>query len=62
MESNIERLQPAAATNVKSYLKAVKLEQSLSAVTPKQAKPLFADKLCLMSRHISFRLRSPRTL
>ena len=48
------------ATNVNRYLKAVKLEQSLSAVTPKQAKSLCADKLCLISRHISFRLISSR--
>lgn len=51
---------PAAAPGVKHYLKAIKLEQSLSAVTPKQAVPLFTDKLSMMSRHISFSLGNPK--
>ena len=52
---------PAAAVDIKYHLKTVKLEQSLSAVTPKQAKPLFSDKLSYMSRHISFRLKQTFT-
>lgn len=51
---------PAAAPCIKRYLSAVKLEQSLSAVSPKQAKPLFSSKLCLVSRHISYKLRNPK--
>ena len=50
----------AAATCIKRYLSAVKLEQSLSAVPPKQVKPLFSPKLCLVSRHISYKLRNPK--
>ena len=51
---------PAAAPCIKRYLSAVKLEQSLSAVSPKQAKPLFSPKLCSVSRHISYKLRNPK--
>ena len=51
---------PAASVHLKRYLKTIRLEQSLTAVTPKQAKPVFSDKLSLMSRHISFRLKNPK--
>ena len=53
---------PAASVDLKRYLKTIRLEQSLTAVTPKQAKPVFSDKLSLMSRHISFRLKKPKKL
>ena len=50
---------PAAAPIIKTYLRTTKLEQSASGVTPKKATPLFADKLSLVSRHISYRLSDP---
>ena len=50
---------PAAAPIIKSYLRATKLEQSASGVTPRQATPLFADKLSAVSRHISYKLSNP---
>jgi hypothetical protein len=43
---------PAGAHIVKKYLEAVKLEQSLAAITPKHAIPLFVDKLIKVSRLI----------
>lgn len=51
---------PAAAPCVKSYLSAVRLEQTAASVVPKQATPLFHSKLSLISRHISFKLRNPK--
>ena len=51
---------PAAAPCIKRYLSAIKLEQSLSSVSPKQARPLFSSKLCLISRHISYKLKNPK--
>lgn len=43
---------PAASTLVKTYLKAVTSEQLQACVTPKQASPLFLNKLVLLGRHI----------
>lgn len=51
---------PAASSLIKNYLSAVRLEQSQACNTPKQATPLFLDKLTLVSRHISYSLNNPR--
>jgi len=37
---------------VKQYLKEVTAEQLQARVTPKQASPIFLDKLLLLSRHL----------
>ena len=41
---------------VKQYLKEVTAEQLEARVTPKQASPIFLDKLLLLSRHLEKRL------
>ena len=51
---------PAGAHIVKKYLEAVKLEQSLAAITPKHAVPLFVDKLIKVSRLIDYNLYNPK--
>jgi len=50
---------PAASLKVKQYLKEVTAEQLRARITPKQATPLFLDKLLLLSRHLEKRLLLP---
>ena len=50
---------PAADELVKMYLKAVTAEQLQARISPKQAIPLFPDKLLLLSRHLDKRLKRP---
>ena len=50
---------PAADNLLKDYLKAVTEEQLQARITPKQATPLFPDKLLLISRHLERRLKRP---
>ena len=50
---------PAASLPVKEYLKSVTAEQLQARVTPKQATPLFLDKLLLLSRHLDRKMSSP---
>lgn len=45
---------PATDLQVKQYLKGVTAEQLQALVTPKQATPLFLDKLLLLARHLDF--------
>ena len=47
---------PASDSLVKQYLKAVTEEQLQSRITPKQATPLFIDKLFFLSTHLDKRL------
>lgn len=49
---------PAAAPLLKKHLKAVRKEQSLAMVAPKQATPLLFDKLIRMTRFLSYKLLS----
>jgi len=50
---------PATDLKVKQYLKEVTAEQLQARITPKQATPLFLDKLLLLSRHLEKRLLLP---
>ena len=50
---------PAADKSVKDYLRLVTAEQLQARVTPKQASPIFVDKLAHLSDHIDRNLRSP---
>ena len=47
---------PASDLLVKQYLKEFTAEQLRTSIAPKQAVPLVADKLLLLSRHIEKRL------
>jgi integrase len=47
---------PACCTSVKKYIKAIQLEQSMSHVYVKQAKPLFLRKLRDISSYIASQL------
>ena len=47
---------PATDLLVKQYLKEVTAEQLQAPVAPKQASPIFLDKLLLLSRHLEKRL------
>ncbi len=47
---------PAASPIIKRHLNAVRLEQSTSAVIPRQAVALFMNKLGHVIRNISYRL------
>ena len=47
---------PATDLLVKQYLKEVTAEQLQARVTPKQASPIFLDKLLLLSRHLEKRI------
>ena len=49
---------PSASGEVHKYLKAVRLEQSKSHVSSKQAKPLFLVKLRKLSNHLDQMLQS----
>lgn len=51
---------PAASLPVKEYLKAVTAEQLQALVTPKQATPLFVNKLLLLSRHLDRKMMEPK--
>ena len=50
---------PVASPLIKNYLKAIKLEQSRALVKPKQAKPLFLDKLEKLARALNYWSASP---
>ncbi len=50
--------KPAAAVQVKHYLKAVTAEQLQARKTPKQANPLFLPKLHTHARHITSKMQS----
>ena len=50
---------PATVLLVKVYLKQVTAEQLQARVTPKQAVPLFPDKLLLISNYLKKRLALP---
>ena len=50
---------PASDEHVTLYLKQVTAEQLQAHVTPKQATPIFPDKLLLLSRHLEKRLLLP---
>ena len=45
---------PAAVPVIKRYLEDVRLEQSLSSVTPRRAVPLFMNKLSIICRHVTY--------
>ena len=47
------------SSRVKDYLKAVTTEQLQAAVTPKQAIPLFSNKLIVLSQHIESKMSAP---
>lgn len=49
---------PAASLLVKRYLKLFKEEQAIAGVTPKQAIPMFADKLVRLADHIDLKLQA----
>lgn len=49
---------PAVSGDVQKYLKAIKLEQSKSHVSSKQAKPLFLEKLRKLSGYLDLKLKS----
>ena len=53
---------PIESNEVRNYLKAVKCEQARSHVLPKQAKPLFLDKLGSISLFIDNKLRDSSLL
>lgn len=53
---------PASSIQVSRYLEAVKREQSMSHVPIKQAKPLFLDKLKMISEFISSKLQNSMSL
>ena len=48
---------PATSLLVKRYLKLVKEGQAMAGVTPKQAVPMFTDKLVRLADHIDSKLR-----
>ena len=50
---------PAASVLVRRYLKLVKEEQARIGVVPKQAVPMFVDKLAQLAEHIEGKLRCP---
>ena len=50
---------PAGSPYVKRYLKAMKEEQCKARVKPKQAVPIFMDKLCRLSRFIQTQMDIP---
>lgn len=43
---------PASHKSVRRYLRAVQEEQAIARVTPKQAKPIFSDKLSLLCSYL----------
>lgn len=51
---------PAASLLVKEYLKAVTAEQLQTRITPKQATPLFVDKLLLLSRYLEHKMKDSK--
>ena len=51
---------PAASLPVKEYLKAVTAEQLQARITPKQATPLFVNKLLLLSRFLERKMKDAK--
>ena len=47
---------PASHLSIRSYLKSVQAEQAEARVFPKQAKPLFLEKLTALLKHLRDRL------
>ena len=52
---------PAASLLVRKYFKCIKEEQATAGLTPKQATPLFVDKLARLSDHLDRRLEACKT-
>ena len=52
---------PAASLLVRKYLKCIKEEQATAGLTPKQATPLFVDKLARLSDHLDRQLETCKT-
>jgi len=50
---------PAAHDSIKSYLRLIREEQAHARVIPKQAVPLFFDKLVRLCTHLKTRVFSP---
>uniref|UniRef100_A0A8W8MKM7 Tyr recombinase domain-containing protein n=1 Tax=Magallana gigas TaxID=29159 RepID=A0A8W8MKM7_MAGGI len=57
-DRNLNGGNPACAPTVKKYLKAIKKEQSIAHIVPKQAKPLFLSKLKAICCYIDENLQS----
>uniref|UniRef100_A0A8W8L9T9 Tyr recombinase domain-containing protein n=1 Tax=Magallana gigas TaxID=29159 RepID=A0A8W8L9T9_MAGGI len=57
-DRNLNGGNPACAPMVKKYLKAIKKEQSIAHIVPKQAKPLFLSKLKAICCYIDENLQS----
>ena len=49
---------PDASILVKRYLKMIKEKQTMAGVTPKQAVPMFTDKLFSLADHIDSKLQA----
>ena len=52
---------PAASLLVRKYLKCIKEEQATAGLTPKQATPLFVDKLARLLDHLNRQLEACKT-
>ena len=55
-DSQLHRGNPVDSSLVRAYLKAVRQEQAKAHVTPKQARPLFLDKLELICMYLQRQL------
>ena len=51
-------MNPAADKSVKDYLRVITAEQLQARITPKQATPVFVDKLTQLSFHLDQKLAS----
>jgi integrase len=60
-ESGFGLGNPAASLLVRKYLKHIREEQAAAGVTPRQAVPLFVDKLARLVDHIDGRLEAARS-
>ena len=60
-ESGFGLGNPAASLLVRKYLKHIREEQAAARVTPRQAVPLFVDKLARLVDHIDGRLEAARS-
>ncbi|KAK3753769.1 hypothetical protein QZH41_003888 [Actinostola sp. cb2023] len=59
-EERIGLGNPAASILVKKYCKCIKEEQAAAGITPKQATPLFVDKLARLADHLDNQLETSR--
>jgi hypothetical protein len=55
-EGRIGLGNPATAIIVRKYYKQIKEEQAAAGLTPKQATPLFVDKLAKLATHLDHQL------